>query len=353
MYKISKIPGRNFLVEDKEMLWFGGTSYLGIPHVAQFQELVKYGLDNIGGNWGSSRNNPLQLSVYENVELFLAKFANAPAALTVSSGMLAGQIVMNYLNNCEPSQKIIYSPRVHPTLWGNDYIANNESFIYFVDNINNVIESQNSNTITIVADAVSSPHIELYNFDWIANLPENKTINIVIDDSHSIGVMGANGRGIFDSITAKNNVNLFVVASLNKALGVLGGVIFGKNEHLLHIRNMPYFAGCSPMSPAYAYACSEAEIIYSNQLEILKQNCRYFNEKIRGKIEYINLENHPAYCFPALGLAEFLLTKNILIPNFAYPNPNDPKVTRLVISSLHTINDLDYLSDCLYKFHKI
>lgn len=351
MFQIQKIPSRTVQTEKGEYLWFGGTSYLGMPYNTHFQDLVKFGLENYGANWGSSRNNPLRLSIYEKVETFLASFAKAPSALTVSSGMLAGQMVLKYLESKFPNAPIIYSPRVHPALWGKNFVPNSKSFIEFIEKINSQIIDYQSDTITIVTDSVSSPHFENYDFDWVENLPKTNHINLVIDDSHSLGVMNKNGEGLYPTIKHNDNVNLVVVASLNKALGVPAGVIFGKKELTNEISQTAFFSGCSPMSPAFAYACANAQEIYKNALFELKNNIKYFKSSLEKSIEVGNLEGHPAFCFEKEGLHEYLISKNILVPSFGYPSPTDKPITRLIISSLHTKPDIDLLTNCIKEFY--
>jgi 8-amino-7-oxononanoate synthase len=351
MFKIQKIPSRTVQTEKGKYFWFGGTSYLGMPHNTHFQELVKFGLENYGANWGSSRNNPLRLSIYEKVETFLANFAKAPSALTVSSGMLAGQMVSKYLETKFSKAPIIYAPRVHPALWGKNFVPNSESFAEFIEKINSQIIEYQSDTITILADSVSSPHFENYDFEWVQNLPKNKQINLVIDDSHSLGVMNENGEGVYPTISHDENVNLVVVASLNKALGVPAGVIFGKKELTIEISQTAFFSGCSPMSPAFAYACANAREIYKNELTILRHNIKYFKSNLSKSIELENLEGHPAFCFNKDALHEYLKQKNILVPSFGYPNPTDKPITRLIISSLHTKDDINLLTNCIKEFY--
>jgi 8-amino-7-oxononanoate synthase len=350
MYPIQKIPSRIVLIDQTEYLWFGGTSYLGISHDPTFQELVQKGIEKHGANWGSSRNNPLQIAVYEEVESYLSDFVNAPSALTVSSGMLAGQIVLNYFQNKYKNAHKIFAPRVHPALWPTDYQANKESFDQFVNTINKEIIEQNASEVVIMADSVSSPHFEKYNFDWVKNLPQNMPICLIIDDSHSLGIMGENGAGVYNTIKKNDNVQLIVVASLNKALGVPAGVIIGQNSILNEIRNTAFFSACSPMSPAYAYACANAKEIYKLKLLQLKSNIDYFKTNIDGLTRIENLEGHPAFCINEATIFEYLFENGIFIPSFAYPNPTDKPISRLVISNLHSKIDLDILSEKLNEF---
>ncbi len=352
MYNLQKIPSRTAIIDHKELLWFGGTSYLGMPHNAQFQELIKKGLDHCGSNWGSSRNNTLQLDIYENVESFLADFVKSPAALTVSSGMIAGQILLNYLKNIDPNTDYIFAPKVHPALWNSEYQSNEASFQDFIDNINTKIELSKAENITILVDSVPSPHFEKYDFEWVQNLPQDKNINLVIDDSHSLGVLGDKGGGIYSQIRVNLNVKVFVVASLNKALGVPGGVIFAEKQIIENIKRTAFFSGCSPMSPAFAFACANSKNIYSDALQALKKNNTYFLDKIKNISDFGNVFGHPAYNFGKTGLFEYLKNKNILVPSFGYPNPTDMPITRLVISSLHTQKDLDLLANTVLEFYQ-
>lgn len=341
MYKILNIPSRTVDLKDGEYLWFGGTGYLGMGHNAEFQTLLVEGLAQAGSSWGSSRNNTLQLEVYNKLELFLAAKADAPGALTVSSGMLAGQLVLKFLKETYLVSTLLYAPRVHPALWESNISFEDKTVASFLSTINQTILNDKNEIINIVIDAISSPHFENYDFTWVKNLPVQKQINLIIDDSHSFGVLN-NGTAIYSQIVKAENVNLIVVSSLNKALGVPGGVIFGEKKILETLRKNTFFAACSPMPPAYAYACASAGHLYDHQLGELLKNIVYFNAKI-PKLKPLYLANYPAYCFEQQGLAAYLLSQKIIVPSFGYPNPTDMPITRLVISSLHTKEDLDYL----------
>jgi 8-amino-7-oxononanoate synthase len=348
-YPIEKIPGRTVFADNKEYLWFGGTSYLGIPHHQEFQQLITEGFEKCGANWGSSRNNPLQLKIYEQLEHFLAKFTKAEASLTSSSGMLAGQMVLKYLENKYPNAQVIHAPRVHPALWMHTYKPNEASFDHFVKNIDEQIISTDNQEVIILADAVSSPHFELYNFEWVQNLPKNKKIILVVDDSHSLGVMGENGGGVYSQIPSQPHIEKIVIASMNKALGVPAGVILGFKNTLNEIRNTAFFAGCSPMSPAFAYASAHAETIYTNLLTVLRSNLDFFNKTLLKSIHIQNIDAHPAFCVNLEGAQQLLKENGILVPSFSYPSPTDTPITRLVISSLHTFDDLKLLAETLKK----
>ena len=90
------LPGRTVTLDSGEdFLWFSGTDYLGMGSNEAFGAYLAEGFARYGTHYGSSRNGSLRLAVYEDAEESLATYADAPAALVVSSGMWAGQLVMN------------------------------------------------------------------------------------------------------------------------------------------------------------------------------------------------------------------------------------------------------------------
>ena len=99
-YYTNQLPNTTVILEDgKKYLWFSGTDYLGMAHNEEFRSYLKEGFSLYGSHFGSSRNNSLQLNIYEEAESALAAYTVAPASLTVSSGMWAGQLVMKEIEN--------------------------------------------------------------------------------------------------------------------------------------------------------------------------------------------------------------------------------------------------------------
>ena len=83
------------------------------------------------------------------------------------------------------------------------------------------IKESDDKDIVICSDAVGSPYVEAFDFQWINDLPENRNITVVVDASHILGIQSLN-----HSIIQSLNHSIIVTASLNKALAMPGGVIF-------------------------------------------------------------------------------------------------------------------------------
>ena len=94
---IDGFPDREIIVNGKPFLYFGGTSYLGLATNPDFQNNLVSGIKKWGTAYGSSRNANIKLSIYNKAEQHFSKLIGAEAAITCSSGTLAGKLVLEYL----------------------------------------------------------------------------------------------------------------------------------------------------------------------------------------------------------------------------------------------------------------
>jgi 8-amino-7-oxononanoate synthase len=347
---IDHLPTRTIKFEGEEYLFFSGTSYLGMGHQAGFQQALKEGIARYGTIFSASRNNNLKLAIYEEAEIFLAQWTGAEAALTVTSGLLAGQLVMNSLVH----HAIIYAPATHPAIWGANFSKRKQfdSHQQFETQIVK-LASKARKPLAICCNAIDPLYCEAYNFDWIFQLPENQDITLVLDDSHRLGVTNTEGGGImkklkeYDVFEKKPNLKIIVIASLAKALGIPGGVILGDTQTITTVRNNPLFVGASPIIPAYLYAFLASQDVYKMARIKLLHNIHYFKngcEKHNMQMSLFRfLPNYPVFNTSKSNLYSTLYENKIFISNFSYPSPTSPPITRIILSALHTEGDIDRL----------
>lgn len=120
LFTVDHLPGRLIEHKGKSYCFFSGTAYLGLPQNPAFQQLMIDATRQYGTVFGSSRNGNVRLSIYEEAEAKLAAFitdnlTDKLSTLTLSSGMMAGQVVSNWLRG--QNIPIIYGPHTHPALW--------------------------------------------------------------------------------------------------------------------------------------------------------------------------------------------------------------------------------------------
>ncbi len=347
-HKVSQLPNRTVWIDGQEMLFFSGTAYLGLSQNEAFKRLIGQGQAEYGSVYGSSRNGNVQLAVYEQAETKLAAWAGTEAALTLSSGMLAGQAVVRQL--MVEGYEFVYSPDVHPAVWHLPVIdIPKMNFETWATNI----KPEHKPKIAIVTNSVDALRGELYDFSFLNNLPDNQSIIIVIDDSHGLGVTGLNGSGIFRQIAQKPNLRLIVTASLAKAMGVAGGVILSDSQTTKSIRSSTYFAGCSPIGPDHLHAYLNADELYEEAQRKLSKNIELFISHVSDLDLFNYTNNYPVFYTERDDLYTFMIQNNVLIYSFAYPKATDKPSTRIIVSAWHEAADILKLGQLCRAFCKI
>jgi 8-amino-7-oxononanoate synthase len=358
-FTINHIPGRTIEHEGREYLFFSGTSYLGIPQHPEMQALLAEGVARYGLHFGSSRNGNLQLGIYEEAEAKLAAVAGAAAALTTSSGMVAGQVVVDWLaRHLTPDTVVIQAGGTHPALWhpllkpqlvppGWEGLqaalpAGNQLIVYLTDSVNTIRGFQ-------------------HEFGWVQKL-RGRSLWLIVDDSHGLGWLNG-GRGTYPDLVRLTeglpNVRFIVTGSLAKGVGLPGGVILGDAPTLEYLRHTAYFGACSPMPPAYAYAYLRAGkstpgestdsarrgTLYTEAHARLTRNVALAEELLlpTGLFEGHG-RGFPVFYTEHNDLYEHLLRQGIFIYSFAYPTPAHKTNTRIIISAYHEENDIRALA---------
>jgi 8-amino-7-oxononanoate synthase len=344
-----QLPGRTLVVDGAEFLFFSGTSYLGIPVNEEFKACLFEGMGRYGTNYSSSRNSNLQLRVFEEAENYLAGYTGAEAAFTMSSGYLACQALVRTL---EGSGHFIYAPNTHPAMWRNtsdEVIGNYDAW---VGPMLQQVQVSTEERIVLVCNSLDPLKARNHSFSWLSALPTDKQITLIVDDSHGLGVTGEDGAGVFAQLKGRlqPNVQLVVASSLGKALGIPAGVVLGDKELVDTLRQSHYFGGASPAVPAYLYAFLRCESVFKEARQKLFSNISYFLQHLERPKQFSYFERYPVFAVHGHRLAGYLQEHGVIISSFRYPTPADDPITRIVLNSAHTEEDIQRLSKLINQF---
>jgi 7-keto-8-aminopelargonate synthetase-like enzyme len=341
--KLDKAPNTSVIINKVEHLYFSGTSYLGVSNLPDFHKILYKNIQKWGSSYGSSRNANIKLCIYEKAEKLLSEMLSTEDCITVSSGTFAGLLTLSTLENIVDS--FFYMPKTHPA------VLPKKALPFFEEkNLNSKLLDNKKETICIVADAIATLETEPYNFNILNKISSKKKILLLLDESHSLGVLGKNGNGIFSKLNLHKNIELIGVSSLTKAFSVNGGIIYGRKKTMNLIRKKTLFVGSAPMNPAFLESLINSRDLYINQLKKLQENCVYVYEKIYH-LEKIKIsKNYPVFFIDNENIADFLLSKKIIITSFYYPTLNNKKINRIVINANHTKKDLNYLCETLFSY---
>jgi len=204
----------------------------------------------------------------------------------------------------------------------------------------------------IVTDGVFSMDGNVAPMDKILALAEKYDAMVMIDESHSAGVVGRTGRGVTELFNCKGKAEI-ITGTLGKAFGgAIGGFTTGKKEiiDMLRQRSRPYlFSNSIPPLVAAAGIKMVEMMSETNELQDrLHRNTDYFNEKMTAAGFDIK-PTQSAICAVMLydaklsqDFAAKLLEEGIYVTGFYYPVvPKGEARIRVQLSAAHEIEHLD------------
>ena len=222
-------------------------------------------------------------------------------------------------------------------------------------------ESQEQRFRIIVTDGVFSMDGNVAPVDKICDLAEKYNALVMVDESHSAGVVGATGHGVSELCKTYDRVDIYT-GTLGKAFGgALGGFTTGRKEiiDMLRQRSRPYLFSNS-LAPCIIGASLEVfkMLKESNELhDKLVENVNYFRDKMMAAGFDIK-PTQSAICAVMLYDAKLsqvyaakLLEEGIYVTGFYYPVvPKGEARIRVQLSAGHNREQLD---KCISAFIKI
>ncbi len=213
----------------------------------------------------------------------------------------------------------------------------------------------------IVTDGVFSMDGNVAPLDKIVELANKYNAMVMVDESHSAGVVGKTGRGVTEHYNLRGKVEI-LTGTLGKAFGgAIGGFTTGKKEiiDMLRQRSRPYLFSNSIPPMVAAAGCKMVEMMSStNELQDkLHENTAYFVEKMKAAGFDIK-PTQSAICAVMLydaklsqDMAAKLQEEGIFVTGFYYPVvPKGQARIRVQVSAAHSRENLD---KCIAAFTKV
>ena len=256
---IASSNGTEVEIEGRRLIMIGSNNYLGLTHHPHVRESARRALEQFGTSCSGSRFLNGTLELHEELERRLARFLRREAALCFSTGFQTNLGVISALVG--KSDAIICDRENHASIFDGCRL----SFGYlrkFRHNDMEELEAQLRNTADVegrlvVVDGLFSMMGDLANLPRISQLSQNYNARLMVDEAHSIGVMGPNGRGAAEYYGIEDKVDM-VVGTFSKSFASLGGFVAGPEPVIHYIkhyaRSLIFSASITPSAAAAALA---------------------------------------------------------------------------------------------------
>jgi glycine C-acetyltransferase len=205
----------------------------------------------------------------------------------------------------------------------------------------------------IATDGVFSMDGYIANLPAICDLADKHNALVMVDDSHAVGFMGANGRGTHEHHGVMGRIDI-LTGTLGKALGgASGGYTAGRKEivELLRQRSRPYLFSNSVAPPIVGASLAALDLIgKSGELrQRLWDNTRFFRSEMTRRGFDVLPGEHPIApvmigdAAKASRMADRLLEKGVYVIGFSYPVvPQGKARIRVQVSAAHSRDDLAF-----------
>ena len=349
--------------DGKEVLNFCANNYLGLSNHNALKEAAKSAIDSHGYGVSSVRFICGTQDLHKQLEAKIAKFFGTEDTILYAACFDANGGVFEPLLTEEDA--IISDSLNHASIIDGVRLCKAQRFRYanadMEDLESQLKKAQAQRFRLIVTDAVFSMDGNVAPLDKIYKLAEKYNAMVMIDESHSAGVVGKTGRGVTELFNLKGKIEI-ITGTLGKAFGgAIGGFTTGKKEiiELLRQRSRPYlFSNSIPPMVAAAGIKMFEMMDESNDLQIkLHENTTYFVKGMKAAGFDIK-PTESAICAVMLydaklsqEMATRLLKEGIYVIGFYFPVvPKNQARIRVQISAAHEKEQLD---KCIAAFIKV
>lgn len=351
------------VADGQEVLNFCANNYLGLSNSPELKQAAKSAIDSHGYGVSSVRFICGTQDVHKQLESAIAQFFGTEDTILYAACFDANGGVFEPL--LTEQDAIISDALNHASIIDGVRLCKAQRYRYanadMADLEAQLQKAQAQRFRLIVTDGVFSMDGNVAPLDKIYALAEQYDAMIMIDESHSAGVVGQTGRGVTERYDLRGRIEI-ITGTLGKAFGgAIGGFTTGKKEiiDLLRQRSRPYlFSNSIPPMVAAAGVRAFELMSSSNALQDrLHANTDYFVERMKAAGFDIK-PTESAICAVMLydakrsqDMAARLLDEGIYVIGFYYPVvPKEQARIRVQISAAHEREHLDH---CIAAFTKI
>jgi len=351
------------VADGKEVLNFCANNYLGLSNNPSLIEAAKKGLDTHGYGVSSVRFICGTQDIHKQLEAAVSRFFGTEDTILYAACFDANGGVFEPLLTEEDA--IISDSLNHASIIDGVRLCKAQRYRYanadMTDLETQLKKSQAQRFRIIVSDGVFSMDGNVTPLDKIYELAKKYNAMVMVDESHSAGVVGKTGRGVTEKFNLRGQIEI-ITGTLGKAFGgAIGGFTTGKKEiiELLRQRSRPYlFSNSIPPMVAAAGIRMFEMMDESNDLQDkLHENTSYFVASMKAAGFDIK-PTESAICAVMLydaklsqDIATRLLEEGIYVTGFYYPVvPKGQARIRVQISAAH---DREQLDKCITAFIKV
>ncbi len=356
---ISSAQDTEVIIDGKEVLMFGSNSYLGLTNHPKIKEAAQKAIEKYGTGCAGSRFLNGTLDIHLELEARLAAYVDKPAAVLFSTGFQVNLGVISCL--LDRNDYLVLDEYDHASIIDGSRLSFSRSIKYAHNDMNDLRAKLSrlpeDSAKLIVSDGIFSMEGDMVNLPEMVKIADEFGANIMMDDAHSLGVIGFNGAGTASHFNLTKDVDL-IMGTFSKSLASLGGFIAADEdtvEFIKHRARSLMFSASMPPS-AVASVIAALDIIESEpeRIDKLWANTNYAKKLLLEAGFEIGHPESPILPIYIRDNAKTFIITNILQNNGVFVNPvvspavpSDASLIRFSLMATHTFEQIDKAIDKL------
>ncbi len=288
-HPIQSAPGNEVIVDGKKCIMIGSNNYLGLVNHPKVKEAAAEAALKFGSGCTGSRFLNGTLDLHIELEYRLAKFMKREAALIFSTGFQTNLGAISSLVG--KNDTVIIDRQVHACIvdgcrlsYGKVYkFAHND-----MDDLEKVVKNVRNNNgksgMLFVVDGVFSMEGDIINLPRLVSIAKEYGARVMVDDAHSVGVLGETGAGTAEHFDLIDDVDL-TMGTFSKSFASLGGFIAGDTDVIHYIqhnaRSLIFSASIPPSNAAAVLAALDIIEAEPERRENLWKNARRMQKEFK------------------------------------------------------------------------
>jgi glycine C-acetyltransferase len=268
-------------VRGRVMGMYASYSYLGLVGHPRINEAAKKAVDKFGTGTNGVRTLAGTLTIHNELEETIANFKHTEAAITYSSGYATNLTVVSTLMG---RGDYIFSDKLNHASIVDGCLMSGAEFRRFRHNDMGHLETLLKNAPAdvaklVIADSVFSMDGDIIDLPKMLELCKKYHAWLMIDEAHSVGVLGEKGTGIEEYFGLGDVIDI-KMGTLSKTIPSVGGYVAAKEEIITYLRHASRaYIFSAALPPAQAAAANEAFKVILDEpwrVERLSQNTKQF-----------------------------------------------------------------------------
>jgi 8-amino-7-oxononanoate synthase len=276
-------------IEGRKIIMAGSNNYLGLTSHPKVKEAAEKAVEKYGTGCSGSRYLTGTLDLHIELEEKLAKFFKSEAVLLFSTGYQTAQGIIPTL--VQRGEYIVSDKDNHACIVAGNLMAKGATaeFVRYkhndMDDLERVIKKLPPDAgKLIVSDGVFSTGGEIVELERLNTIAKKHNARILIDDAHSVGVIGKGGRGTASEFNLENEIDL-TMGTFSKTFASLGGFVAGQERVLNYLKHhspaLIFSASPTPASVAAALAALEVLEAEPERVTRLIENANYMRDGLK------------------------------------------------------------------------